>query len=114
MVKDSYYMDRRNNTTLIARGCNTVYEDCFCTMVGGSPYNFENADMGIYELDDDYVVKVFTEKGQQLADKYGDFLKPAPNDADYYSKALDDRESQSSKKINALWGELIIRISRKS
>jgi sulfhydrogenase subunit beta (sulfur reductase) len=43
IVKDPYYAAKRENTLLISIGCNVAFEDCFCTMVGGAPYNFDTA-----------------------------------------------------------------------
>lgn len=102
VVKDHYYMERRKQTVLIAGGCDTVFEDCFCTQVGGSPYNFQNTDIGFYPEGDSYVFIVYTEKGQEVARDSSGYLQPVEDGARYLA-LVKEKDEQSSGKIAELW-----------
>ncbi|MGM0366526.1 MAG: hypothetical protein ACQEP5_08335, partial [Actinomycetota bacterium] len=104
LVKDPYYLDRRNNTTLISIGCDTVFGDCFCTQVGSRPYNFDNTDIGLMETDDGYAAFVFTDKGQKAVEAPGSCFEPAEEkDAEGYRFQAEERDKKSSEKISSLW-----------
>jgi len=104
VVKDPYYLDRRKNATLISIGCDRVFADCFCTSVGGSPYNFDNTDIGLMETDDGYVVFVFTDKGRKVVEGGSSYFEPAgEKDMGGYRSQLEEREKISSEEILSLW-----------
>lgn len=64
--KDSYYLDKKAKTTVIALSCNEVGTNCFCNAFGGSPTEARGADLLLTELGDKYLVEVFTDKGEKV------------------------------------------------
>lgn len=69
--RDPYYCDRRENTTLVGLGCNEPASTCFCTSMGGGPFDTKGLDLLLIDIGDAYVVEVITEKGKTLASKLG-------------------------------------------
>lgn len=63
---DTYYSERRENTTIIGLACPRLWEDCFCTSLGGAPDDSSNVDLMLYEDAGRYLVKTVTKKGQAL------------------------------------------------
>jgi len=65
--KDVYYQARWEQTTLIGWGCDQPCPACFCHATGGHPFGEEGLDLILTDLDDRFLVKVLTDKGQEAA-----------------------------------------------
>lgn len=65
---DSYYAQRRENTTIIGLACTKMEDTCFCTSTGGAPDDPTGMDMIIYPFEEGYQVRVLTEKGEEIMD----------------------------------------------
>ena len=65
---DLGYARRREKTTLIGLACPQMWEECFCTSVGGAPDDPSHVDILLTALPDGggYAVNGVTEKGQAL------------------------------------------------
>ena len=63
------YLKKRENTVLFGIGCNEPRQTCFCTSVGGNPFNKENLDVFLVDLGDKYLVEVISEKGSAIMQK---------------------------------------------
>jgi ferredoxin len=71
--KDQYYIDKRNNTTVITLACaQPPYATCFCTSVDGEPVSSEGADITLTEIGDEYLVEFVTPKGENLVKYFGE------------------------------------------
>ncbi|MDY6878524.1 MAG: 4Fe-4S dicluster domain-containing protein [Chloroflexota bacterium] len=64
---DACYAQRRRNTTLVGLSCPEMWENCFCTSVGGAPNSSDDVDILLTQVEDGYVVQIITEKGEGLA-----------------------------------------------
>lgn len=64
--KDPWWVQRRDETTLIGLGCNKPGNTCFCTSVGGGPFDEKGLDVLLYDLEDSYLAKALTEKGERV------------------------------------------------
>ena len=70
--RDPYYIEKRNNTTVVALACvHPPYATCFCTSVGGSPASTDGADVLLTDLGDSYLAEFLTEKGEKLLKHFG-------------------------------------------
>jgi len=69
--RDPWWVQRRQNTTLVGLGCNDPCSTCFCTSVDSGPFSPDGLDLLITDLGDELVVQVFTEKGEQLLHRAG-------------------------------------------
>jgi len=64
---DVYYAQRRRNTTLVGLSCPEMWENCFCTSVGGAPNSSDDVDILLTQVENGYAVEIVTEKGEKLA-----------------------------------------------
>jgi len=67
--KDPWWVKRFESTTLIGLGCNEPCSTCFCTSVGGGPFNEKGLDILLYDLGEVLVAKGLTEKGKTLMEE---------------------------------------------
>jgi len=65
---DAYYAERREKTTLIGLACPRLWDDCFCTSLGGAPDDTSDVDLMLYEGGIGYWLLVVTEKGAALVE----------------------------------------------
>jgi len=77
--QDPYYLTRRENTTLIGLGCNHPAQTCFCTSLGGGPFDTAGLDALLVDTGDKYVVEVLSDKGKAL---FSGLALPAAGDAE--------------------------------
>jgi len=95
--KDSYYIDKREKTTIISLACiHPPYSTCFCTSVGGHPMSEEGADVLLTDIGDNYLAEFITPKGEKLLKKMGD-LPAADGSADEKKKALSESAEKEIK-----------------
>ena len=102
--KDPYYLSKRNSSIFISVGCSKIHSDCFCTSVGGHPFNFEHSDIGIIELEEVYAIVKLNEDIKWLIEENKDFFE-TENSADekYYTeinKIISDSEGKMSTYYN--------------
>ena len=67
--RDPLWVRHFESTTLVGLGCNEPASTCFCTRVGGGPFNEKGLDALLYDLEDSYLVKGLTEKGETFLKK---------------------------------------------
>ncbi len=64
--QDDVFLKKRENTTIFGLGCNTPRQSCFCTSVGGHPFQKENTDVFLSDLGEKYFVEAISDKGKNL------------------------------------------------
>ena len=95
--KDSYYIDKREKTTIISLACvHPPYSTCFCTSVGGHPMSEEGADVLLTDMGDNYLAEFITPKGEKLLEKMGD-LPAADGSADEKKRELFENAEKEVK-----------------
>ncbi|MFX0059995.1 MAG: 4Fe-4S dicluster domain-containing protein [Candidatus Hodarchaeota archaeon] len=67
--KDDIIVNRRNNTILIGIGCNTPKTTCFCTSIDGNPFQKEDMDIFLVDLQNKYLVEAISDKGKDIIKK---------------------------------------------
>jgi ferredoxin len=67
--RDPWWVQHFESTTLVGLGCNEPASTCFCTRVGGGPFNEKGLDALLYDLGETYLVKGLTEKGEGFLKK---------------------------------------------
>jgi sulfhydrogenase subunit beta (sulfur reductase) len=92
-VKDPYWLKAYEATTFIGVACDTPLSTCFCTTAGCGPYNAEGLDILVMERDDDFLAKIFTEKGKAFADIAG-WDQSCPEEADAYMNGKQAAEAR--------------------
>ncbi|TET83878.1 MAG: sulfite reductase [Anaerolineales bacterium] len=63
---DLNYARRREATTLVGLSCPQMWEDCFCTSVGGAPNDPSHVDVLLTAVENGYAVNAVTDKGGAL------------------------------------------------
>jgi len=63
---DPYWTQKREQTTVVALGCASPCETCFCTTVGSGPFDKRGVDVMLVEVGDAFIADVRSEKGQAL------------------------------------------------
>ncbi|MDR0827696.1 MAG: 4Fe-4S dicluster domain-containing protein [Desulfovibrio sp.] len=91
-AKDTYYLKRREKTTLIVRTCKSSLNTCFCTWVGGSPASSEGADALLTEINGGYLLEAVTDKGASLLAS----LPAASDEQSAASRAAREQAVQSA------------------
>lgn len=79
---DPVYARNRENTLLIGTDCHTINEHCHCTTYGFNPWPEENADIILTEIDDNIVLSIISEKGQNFKEQHLHTLEEIKNTAD--------------------------------
>jgi ferredoxin len=70
--QDPYWVQRREQTTLVVLGCANPCATCFCTTVGSGPFDARGADVILTQVGDAYVAAIKTDKGSSLFDHLQD------------------------------------------
>ena len=100
--EDNYYLKKRNGSILISIGCNDIFPDCFCTLVGGNPFNFENADIGMIETSHGYAIVKISGNAKDLINHSRQYLSKDFN-AGAIEEEIENLVKSSSKKIRQYW-----------
>jgi len=64
--KDPYYISRRRETALVTFACSEPGIACFCTSVGGGPFDETSSDVVIADAGEEHVVRPLSAKGEDL------------------------------------------------
>lgn len=76
---DHYWQSKRDSAIVISYACLAPRETCFCTAVGGSPFDAAGADAQFVKLEDGFVVQVYSKRAEKifadLPDAQKDMLK---------------------------------------
>lgn len=63
---DETYAARRAVTTLVGLACPQMWDNCFCTSVGGAPDDASHLDVMLTAVEGGYAVQAVTSKGKAL------------------------------------------------
>jgi ferredoxin len=85
--KDSYYLNKREKTTLIGLACFTPDDACFCPTFGIDPASGEDVDILFSDIGDRYLVEASTTKGIALLDRFAEFFSELRGDEERLREA---------------------------
>jgi ferredoxin len=74
---DPYYLNRRENTTVVALACNRPLTTCFCTSVGGGPADEGGSDVLLFDLGESFLIRAVTQRGEDFIRAYEKLLGEA-------------------------------------
>jgi ferredoxin len=95
-VNEPFYVARRQNTVVVAIGCNRPLSSCFCTVVGGDPFGQEGADILLGNIGDSLLAKAITPRGKDFLAHYGKFFS-AKGSGNWDKQAKEARDKIKSK-----------------
>ncbi|MBI4767215.1 MAG: 4Fe-4S dicluster domain-containing protein [Deltaproteobacteria bacterium] len=84
--QDPWWKKGRESLLLIGQGCADPCSACFCTSVGGGPFNTAGLDLLLTDLGESYLVRTCTDRGEEL-------LKKGPG------KPASDKELEAAAAI---------------
>ena len=98
--RDPWWVKAREATTLVGLGCTVPCTTCFCTSVGGGPFDEAGLDMLLMETEDAFLAKVLTEKGENLL-RAADISEPAEDELVQRASAIQlEAEERIVSKVN--------------
>ena len=98
--QDDVFLKKRENTTIIGIGCNTPRQSCFCTSVGGHPFQKESMDVFLSDLGENYLVEAISEKGKNLIKKLSWLADAKKADIDKAKELAKQAEESFTTKFN--------------
>ncbi len=97
---DPYYIDKRDNTIVIAVGCNEPSTTCFCSDTGAGPFSTDGADLLLVDLDGSYLVRVVTEKGESFVNENTAFAEAVQQQAETRDAIVDKATKAVHAQVN--------------
>lgn len=94
--QDPYWLKRHEATTFVGLACDAPCSTCFCTTTGCGPYHEEGLDILMVDNGDHYLMKVLTDKGDQLLAAAG-WQEAA--DAETAAQTMGDRQIAAESKM---------------
>jgi len=98
--QDDVFLKKRENTTIVGIGCNSPRKSCFCTSVGGHPFQKESTDIFLSDLGDKYLVEAISEKGKALIKKLSWLGDAKKADIDKSKELAKQAEDSFTTKFN--------------
>ena len=92
---DSYYKNRREHGTVITRACGRPTETCFCSTFGIDAAD-PKGDITVWDVEDGYIFRANTEKGEALM----------AATADLFTETDDEAVKAEQEKIRAILKKL--------
>lgn len=92
---DDPYLKRRELTTQFALACRALQRDCFCDRID---YAEGDVDAVAYPRDGDYLIKVQTEKGRKLVERYGDLFEAVRANAEEHVRSFKEKAGTAKKE----------------
>ncbi len=109
---DAFYNARRQATTIVALGCATYDDQCFCTSVGLGPVAEKGADALLIPMDGGFEVRCMTPKGKALfagKTQSSDKTAPTPAGPDAKFDLAEIRARLSGNYEDPAWREIVLR-----
>jgi ferredoxin len=98
--QDDIFLKKRENATIVGIGCNNPRQTCFCTSVGGHPFQKESTDVFLTDLGENYLVEAISEKGKALVDKLSWLVDAKKADLDKSKELAKQAEESFTTKFN--------------
>ena len=95
--RDPWWVQHFESTVLVGLGCNEPCATCFCTSVGGGPFDESHLDVLLYDMGKFFLAKGLTEKGEGLLNR-AEGGGPAD---DITLKDAEDLAASASDKTNS-------------
>lgn len=112
--KDKFYIERRENTTIVTIGCRgLIDESCFCTSVGLGPDSRQGSDVfAMKEESGDLIFEAVTDKGEALIELTANLFEeaeslPAPSEPEEKAFDLNDIKCWLDENFESdFWSEM--------
>ena len=69
---DDYYKAKRDAASILCLSCNEPRPTCFCTSVGGNPFDTTGCDVSMTKVRGGFLLEAHSDKGEALVQDLGD------------------------------------------
>jgi ferredoxin len=80
--QDPYYLRRKANALIIGKACEQPRPTCFCSSVGGGPFDPQGSDLLLQDLGDKYLLEAVTPQGDALLTELQGYESATASDVD--------------------------------
>ena len=91
---DNYYLERRENTTIISMACNKPLDTCFCICCNGGPWLEDGFDLQLTDFGDTFLVEIGSKKGLDIANKLKNTKNATKDDLEKRKQLMEECDSQ--------------------
>ncbi len=98
--QDPYFLNKRENTLVVAVGCNRPGDTCFCTAIGGGPFSTEGIDLLLIDIGDAYLAQPTTPKGEEFIKEQAGFHEAKPDQIELKEIAVQKAEAGIDANLN--------------
>lgn len=98
--EDPYYLSRRKGTVLIGLGCTNPYGSCFCTSMGGSPFDSTNVDIMLTDIGNEFLIEEITEAGKELVARTEELEEAKKTDEAKAKQVKETSYNKVTRKID--------------
>jgi len=108
-TKDPLYAARRESTTVVSVACSAADAECFCTAVGGSPVGEEGSDFQLVPINDGWMVRVVTDKGNDLVGDTADGWAAASADDLEQTEKIEKHVAEQIERnpVDSQWSKVL-------
>lgn len=101
---DELYVNKRRSSIFVGLGCNLPKSTCFCTSVGGDPFDSRALDIIMVDLGDRYYIKAVTIRGQKLMDEVRELTRECgdPERLEVEKVTRDARSGMASLPVDQM------------
>jgi ferredoxin len=78
--KDPYYISVRDRTILVGLACNEIDKNCFCTSVGGGPFDGSGMDIMMVDLGQAIIFNIYSDNGLKLVSENSELFEEPSGD----------------------------------
>ncbi len=96
---DTYYLQARKNSLLIAVNCTQPGGTCFCDSMGTGPQAKEGFDLSLTELGGGFLLRAGSEEGRELADELP-VREPSPSEIELGQLKIDQACERMGRKLD--------------
>ena len=97
---DEVFIKKRENATIIGIGCNSPRQSCFCTSVGGHPFQKESTDVFLSDLGENFLVEAVSDKGKALVKSLSWLSDAKKTDVEKSKELSKQAEESFTTKFN--------------
>ena len=98
--QDPFWIKSFEATTFVGHACHTPCNSCFCTAAGCGPFHEEGLDVLLSDVDDYYLAKILTEKGEKLLAATGWETMADQDSIDRIDAMKDEAEAKITSRVS--------------
>jgi ferredoxin len=97
--QDPYYLRRKANLLVIGKACEQPRSTCFCTSVGGGPFDTQGSDLLLQDLGEKYLLEALTLHGEELMGELQDYEVATQADEDAAHRNAEKAEASLQSRL---------------